>query len=292
MVRRSRGRRRTTRAITLTDRDQVLLGCVALMRYLAADQLAREFFPSEDRCRRRLRQLFDANLLRVTLVGSTSPNIVSLTSDGLRLVAQANPSLAATLHLAGPIKASAIAHHLGIVDVRFYLAALTRTGGVELTRWMNTETLRLGGDGSRLVPDAVAELAVQGGSHRLAVELDLGGETLAVIEHKCRRYAVAVEQRSVDEIWFVVKLGGTRAESIRRLVRAAGIGEVTRVLTLGHVNIRPVQPPPARVAEQERLEEPISVRARRQFSSSYPTVAEQEPNADRWADSTADRWGR
>ena len=51
-----RARKRGTGPVVLTDRDIELLCLVGLCRYVSTNQLAREFFPSLDRARRRMRE--------------------------------------------------------------------------------------------------------------------------------------------------------------------------------------------------------------------------------------------
>src|SRR5688572_23286116 len=80
--------------VVLTERDLDLLTFVGLVGYASQDQLAGEFFTSRDRCRRRTRQLVDVGYLRITLVDSRAPYLLSLTSSGLRVLEAERPEVA------------------------------------------------------------------------------------------------------------------------------------------------------------------------------------------------------
>ena len=240
------------RPLNLTERDFDLLALVGSCRYLSTTQVASEFFPSTDRCRRRLRQLYDGGLLRVTLAGSTVPNLLSLTSAGVSVVGERDPELEARLRLPGAIALSGIRHHLGIVDVRLYLTALAAMRGHLLRRWT-------GGGGAfardldlprfGLTPDGLAELEVVGRSWRLAVEVDCGTETRRVLQAKLVRYAAVFEaELDLGELWVVVDAGAARERLLHELVLEAGLGERTRLMPLPHCQARPVRPPLGRAA--------------------------------------------
>jgi len=250
---RRRGVRASARPVNLTERDRDILALVGRCRYLSSRQLASEFFPSSDRCRRRLRQLYDVGLVRVTLAGSTTPNLVSLTSKGVRAVAERDPELAARLQLPGAISLSGVRHHLGVADSRFYLAALCAARGDELQRWSNNGGAlgrELGLPRWGLEPDGLAELRVPGGLWRLAIEVDCGTETRRVLAGKFRRYAEVVEAELVlGELWVVVDAGETRLGLVSELLEGAGLAELTRVMPLPHCQARPVRPPLRRLAQ-------------------------------------------
>lgn len=249
---RQRGVRGKAHPLNLTERDRDLLVLVGSCRYLSTTQVAGELFPSADRCRRRLRQLYDAGLLRVTLAGSTVPNLLSLTSAGVGVVRERDPELAATLNLPGAIALSGVRHHLGIVDVRLYLTALAAMRGHRLRRWT-------GGGGAfareldlphfGLTPDGLAELEVGGRSWRLAVEVDCGTETRRVLATKLAHYVAVFEaELDVGELWVLVDAGAARERLLHELVLAAGLGERTRLMPLQHCQARPVRPPLGRAA--------------------------------------------
>ena len=78
--RRRRGeQQKNLRPIVLTQRDIRIMMLIGLCRYCSTDHIKVEFFPDATicRCRRRLRQLYDAGYLQVTLTSSTKPNLYS-----------------------------------------------------------------------------------------------------------------------------------------------------------------------------------------------------------------------
>src|SRR5690349_4337175 len=117
-ARRRRGVRARARVVELTERDVECLTLIGLSGYVSLEQLEREFFPSRDRCCRRLRQLFDGRLVQITLAGSTRPNLVSLTHRGLSVVVNHAPDLEGRARLAGAIRLIGVPHHLAVVDAR------------------------------------------------------------------------------------------------------------------------------------------------------------------------------
>lgn len=247
-VRRAKAQRLVRQAkrpvVALTERDIDLLTLIALVRYLSLTQAAREFFPSTDRARRRVRLLFDAGYLAITLTASTSPNLLSLTRSGLLAVFERVPSrLGKQLRLAGPIRLAGVKHRLAITDTRLFAAHLGIACGLPLIRWSQA-----GGELSRergldvlhLDPDGIAELT---GNRFIAAEIDCSTEALGVLRSKLSRYAQAATSRRLHGLWLVL-LGGTeRTENVRALVREAGLSGWALVLTHAQVLSRPVAVP-------------------------------------------------
>ena len=96
----------------------------------------------------------------------------------------------------------------------------------------------LGLTGLKLVPDGLAETS----AGILAVEADRGTEQLTtVIRRKVERYAVALAEGRVDELWFAVSSGPKRRAAIEREVVQAGVGHATRVMGAEAVRGRPRQ---------------------------------------------------
>lgn len=290
---RVRGVRRATVALEVTERDRQILMCVGVHRYMSAAQLAVEFFPSVDYARRRLRSLYDAGLLAVTLTSSNKPNIVSLTPDGVREVAQVDFELAATLRPPGTLRAAGLAHHLGIVDCRLYLAALAAAGGPKLLRWSNAESFPVGQGGRQpqLMPDGLAELAVGNGTLRLAVEFDANTEPLDVLRRKVERYTQAIAGDDVHELWFAIDAGELRLRNIVGLCAQAGIGDATRVMPLAHIVARPVRQPLPRVGGRVVAVGHNTVSGSDRTSQPVQLVIDQRVSADRMADRTPARRG-
>lgn len=250
----TRGERAGGQPFALLERDQDVLLLIGLVGYLSTAQVARELFPSEDRARRRLRRLFDARLVTITIASSTAPNLVSLTPQGRNLVLERHPDLAARLTLPGTIRLAGVAHHLAVVDARLYLAALGRLTGSPLLAWSNAHgdlVRRLGFPRFGLVPDGVAELARGQDVFRVAVEVDRGTEGVSgALSAKLARYLAVLSERVVGELWLVVDAGASRARTLAEAVHRAGLGRETRVVEREHLLSRPVQMPPARVQSE------------------------------------------
>jgi len=241
-----RGSRTKTGPVILTGRDDDLLTLIGLAGYVSTAQLARELFPSADRCRRRCRQLFDAGYLRVTLAGSTSANLVSLSPEGLRLLSAKHPELAARLRLSGIIRLAGVEHHLGLVDTRLYAAGLA-THGIRLLRWEGPHGglgQALGLADEHLEPDGLAEFETPRGSVACAVEVDCGTESPQVLATKLERYRNIMPRGGLGELWVVMTGGRQRREAVEHLVRSKGLAEWTRVMDMSHTTARPVRPLP------------------------------------------------
>lgn len=245
--------RRTVRgrkqSVVVTPRDLDLLELLGTCRYVSVPQVQRDLFGSADRTRHRLRQLYDAGLVNVTLLSSTQPNLVSLTRRGLAVLVEHRPAAGARIRLPGPLRLAGIEHHLGVVDARLYSAALGRILGTPLTRWSNSAgdlVRELGLVELRLAPDGIAEFAVGEQFVRVGIEVDRGTEVLAVVAKKLAAYAVVAERAVLDALWFVVTTGASRQAALRQLALEAGLAAWTRVLPLAHVLARPVRELPAR----------------------------------------------
>ena len=233
--------------VVVTKRDVEVLTLIGLCKFMTTAQVARAIFPSEDRCRRRLRRLFDAGLVAVTLGDSASPNLYSLTKQGVAAVADHDLAVVPRLRLAGSIRLSAAPHALAVVDVRLYLAALEEHGEGELLAWESGSSglaREAGLVDCRVEPDALVELRLGEGVRRVAVEVDCGTETATVLGSKFSRYVGPLRAGDVDEIWFVVVAGVKRQAHIAALAESAGVGRSVRVFAHEHTLARPVLPLP------------------------------------------------
>lgn len=289
-MRRARGARGALKRVSLTSRDFELLRLVGLARYVATDQLAREFFPTPDRCRRRLRELLDAGFIRVLMTSSTEPNLVALASPGLAALLEHSPTLKSEVRPAGTIALVGVTHHLGIVDTRLYLANLARLENGALRRFESgrarwSETLGLPDLG--LVPDALAELRLGKDTVKLGVEVDCGTESFGDLRAKFAKYREVIAADILDELWVVVTAPRVRVEHLLILAGASGIGEATRVMHVGAVRERPVKRPMDRVAKilaggragANRDSVPNSASPSRSISSSHQGVPGERPAA-------------
>lgn len=225
-------RKPTGAALALTERDLDVLTLTGLCRYVSTNQLGREFFPTLDRARRRLRSLFDAGYLSITLASSTLPNLVSLTRKGLSAVAETRSGMADRLALAGTIRLAGVRHHLGVVDVRLYAAALGTARDAPLVRWSNAGAARLKDfafDAAHIAPDGLAEFQAPQGPVAIAIEVDLGTETLAVLSKKWSRYRRIASAGSIDALWVYVDAGVARRAAVAEGLEAHNLAAWSRV---------------------------------------------------------------
>lgn len=253
---------RGTRVLVGT-RDLDALVLVGLCGYLSIEQIARDLFPSLDRCRRRLRQMFDAGLVSFAITDSRASTLVSLTAAGIAAVRAKAPELAAHLRRPAPINQAGVEHHLGVVDARLYAAALGERLGVPLVRWANAGgdvAQELGLQARGLRPDGVAEFAAAKGTLRVAVELDAGTEPGSVLTGKLDRYAAVAEAGALDRLW-IVAAGPDRQRTLGALVERRGLRGWARVLDHAAVVRRPVALPEEAAGGRDRAEGPNRDRA-------------------------------
>lgn len=250
VAKRRRDQREKAAPIVLEPRDVDVLALVGLCRYCGADQIERDLFPSADRCRRRLRALFDNGYLSFTLVDSRSPNLVGLTRKGVDALRIHLPDVAERVRPAGTIEAAGVAHHRAIVDARLYSVALGRRRGAPLIEWSNAGGelgVRLGLDRFHLEPDGIAGFSAPSGTAYVAVEVDRATQRVrTTIAEKISRYREVAAGGLVDALWFVTSAGLGRVQNIEAALIAAGLAEWSRVLTLEHLTARPVLELPRR----------------------------------------------
>jgi len=252
---RSRTKRAKNGSVVITKRDIDVMILTGLCRYLSAEQLARELFPSINRCRRRVRQLFDAGLLRITLASSIKSNLVSLTRKGKAVIGEHAPKVAQRIRLLERgINLTGVEHHLGVVDARLYAAALSERLNKPLVHWDNAggrQGRELGLPHWHLQPDGLAEFAR---GVYVAVEVDCGSEPRSVLTDKLERYNGVAHEGTVDALWIVVLGGVQRQQSILGLVENHGLEQWARVMSREHIVARPARDLPARAGN--RVEDP------------------------------------
>jgi len=191
MNRHLRDRRRRGIAVRLTERDELLLEAVQRFRLARTGDLVTAAFPGVHPMTAsvRIRRLFDAGYLDVRCANRSEENVYSLGPLGRRwALEQALP--------VGRIPRGGAAHHLAIVRAWSTVAdVLQRQAGMvlELARadWELRE--EFGQQGLAVVPDLLLALRVALGGEResvvaVAVEVDLGTETLGVIRRKFEAY--------------------------------------------------------------------------------------------------------
>ncbi len=246
-VQRTTRRRRATTVLTCRDYD--LLSMVGLLRHVSTDQIARELFPNSDRARRRVRQLFDACFIDITLISSNQPNLVSLTRQGIAALVEERSALAGRINRPAPLRLQALRHHLLVSDTRLYAASLGKIRGAPLVGWsgpgghLHTE---LGMPEIPLVPDGLAEFSAESSRIVIAIEADCGTEAMPMLEDKFLRYCHVADAGHVDALWFVADGGVRRLRGIAQRVADAGLSDWVRVLSVAHVNTRPVRELPPR----------------------------------------------
>ena len=252
-MRKIRGQRQPDRPVVLMKRDIEMFTLVGLTRYMDTNQLAREFFynKSLDACRKRLRKLYDAGYINITLAGSQQPNLISLTGKSLSIVKQKYPELANRIRLPGSLRIGGLRHHLATVDARLYIKNLCEKQGLSLLRWANSNGdvgRDIGLDKLRLKPDGLAEIQTPEGVLIQGVEVDTGTESLKVIGNKLYRYAEAFSEGFLSELWFVALFGKRRQGAIARQAMKRRLGDKVRIIEHEHIIARPVLKPPKAVA--------------------------------------------
>lgn len=288
-------RKRSPRPVVPTTRDLDLLTLVGLCRYASVEQLERELFPSADRARRRVRQLFDAGLISVTVTSSTAPALVSLTRQGLALLAAERPAIAERARPAGPIRLAGVRHHLAVVDARIATVLWAEAADDPVTEWANAgDTLgdELGFAGVGLAPDGLA--VVESGAI-LAVEVDLGTEGKRVLGRKLARYTEARTAEVGFELWLVYAGGTRRKTTLAELVRDASLGDATRLIPHEATTVRPLAPVPGVVGRGGGRADAVGLKTAAPSARDHERrreVASACPTDDGWAAGGVDGRGR
>ena len=229
---------RTTRSgkprLELTERDSQILLLIGTVGFLSSEQIAEEFFPSLDRCRRRLRQLFDAGMLFFFLHRADNPNLVRLTPEGLKRLFEYFPEYEGQIHLSGIIREHEIEKRLLLVDVRLFAVRHGETRGAPLTRLVSGTTVlaeELGLKEKKLSPAAIIEFSPPGESAFVAVELvEARGRLSTTWAKRLGRYYELAIAETLDGLWLVTA-SAKRAAELRSLVLNAALDDFARVLT-------------------------------------------------------------
>jgi hypothetical protein len=226
MARQSRTKRQPGVRVELSARDEALLRAIARFRLVRTADLAALFFPGRhaDVCAERLRRLFDAGYLEVHVTERAAPNLYSLGPAGRKwLVDQGGAWL--------PAPRGGWDHHLGVVQVWAMLAAVLHgRSGLGLTRFVPEWEIRSKSPyQATVVPDALVEVGRIGGECRgpvrIALEVDLGTESLPVLRKKLRAYRELKATRdgvlgweSFGLVLAVLGRGVARVGTLRQLV--------------------------------------------------------------------------
>jgi hypothetical protein len=226
VTRQRRDQRRVGTDIVLTNRDRLLLAALERFRLARTGDLIRVGFPGvrRDTAIRRLRRLFDAGYLDVHSGDRSQESIYSLGPAARRL--QVGESVRR-------LPKQPWGHHLAIVAVWSRLAHTAHVGGrFGIGKFRPEWVLRELAVGSPFIPDAVVDLirADTQAPLRIAIEVDLGGESLRVIRQKLQRYreelTLGGDLLGGDFALAVVigNAGDGRLANIRRLLEAGWPG--------------------------------------------------------------------
>ena len=239
------------RPVLITERDLNLFELLVWCGYMASEQVERELFPSRDRCLRRCRQLYDANLLDVTLVQSQHDNLVSASRLARQVLREQRPGAIQGIRQPKPWRLGQVERRLMAVDAFLYIKALGEHRQTPLARWSwpgGSLHRELGLSDWGLSPDGVAELDMGEPVH-IAIEVDLARP--APLENSLPRYQEVARQQVFDALWVVVSAGADRRLAVLdRLAKRAGLGEWMRALDRAWLTTRPLQELPDHSRDQ------------------------------------------
>lgn len=227
MSRQPRSRRDRHRRIEMTERDERVLLALARFRLARTSDLRRAVFPGrhKDTAGERLRKLFDIGLLDVRPGDRSEENVYALGVKGREW-------LRSKRHEVRRIPRGDARHHLAVVAVwTGVLEALRAVPGARIARAVPDWELReLTPSGLDLVPDLLLHLEVGRGASppsplRIAVEVDLGSESVGVLRSKVEKYESArlspeglLGWRDFRLCMFAPGAGSSRLDSIRSVI--------------------------------------------------------------------------
>jgi hypothetical protein len=177
-----RHRRRRGVAVVLTDRDRTLLHALSRFRIARTSDIVAYAFTGvrRDTAAVRLRRLFDARFLAVLAPAPGAENVYRLGPAGkVWLVGEGVPG--------GQVPRGGHEHHLAIVQAWVAIAGLD---GVELERALPDWEIREQFSATELqvVPDLLLVARAGESCQAVAVEVDRGTESLAVLNRKLEVY--------------------------------------------------------------------------------------------------------
>jgi len=178
------GRRRGIQVV-LSPRDKQVLRALARFRIARTSDLVRVAFSGirADTAARRLRRLFDASYIDVRVGGRAEENMITLGATGRAWLATQGEAV-------GGIPRGGLAHHLAIVRQWSAIVSAVKTDPRLVLEVVQADwEIREQATGANLVPDALIQLGVKGrGAIRLALEVDLGTESLRTLRAKVAAY--------------------------------------------------------------------------------------------------------
>jgi protein involved in plasmid replication-relaxation len=177
-----RHRRRKGVRVQLAERDETVLHALARFRLARTSDLVRYAFAGvrADTAAARLRRLFDAKYLAVLPPRQGFENVYRLGPAGSRYLAGQGAQV-------GRVPRGGVDHHLAIVQT---WVALTAVEGIGLERCLPDWELREQFTAYELtaIPDLFALIRVGASVYPIAVEVDCGTESLAVLGRKLETY--------------------------------------------------------------------------------------------------------
>lgn len=184
--RQARDRRRPGVRVELSPRDELLLTALGRFRAATTTPLLQIAFAGirRDTGIARLRRLYDAKFVAVRAQDRMAENIYSLGPKGRAWLLERGAEV-------GPLPRGNLAHHLAIVRVwTAIVLEAQRTPGLHLDLVQADWSIRQHVPASApVIPDALVQLTVPDlGPIRLAFEIDLTTETVAVLRDKIDRY--------------------------------------------------------------------------------------------------------
>lgn len=185
MTRQRRNERRGGTRIVLSERDGRMFRALARFRIARTSDLVRVAFAGirKDTAAVRLRRLFDAGFLDVRVSGQAEESIVTLGAKGRAWIAGHGQTVAG-------VPKGGLAHHLAIVrQWTLIVSAVNAEAAFALEVVRPDWEVREHAPGAEVVPDALVQLGVGSrGAVRLALEVDLGTESLRTFRQKIAAY--------------------------------------------------------------------------------------------------------
>lgn len=162
-----------------------MLRALARFRIARTSDLVRVAFNGirTDTAARRLRRLFDASYIDVRVGGRAEENMITLGATGRAWLATHGEAV-------GGVPRGGIAHHLAIVRQWSSVVSAVKADPRLVLEVVQADwEIREQASGVNLVPDALIQLGIEGrGAVRLALEVDLGTESLKTLRAKVTAY--------------------------------------------------------------------------------------------------------
>lgn len=212
-------RRAAPAKIVIQERDKQILSLLVKYRFLTTSQLHRLCFGARSKALKRLRQLYDANLVnrlfRPVIVGNAEI-VYTIAPKGLSLLKgyQNTGDLSENLTY-GKRTQLFLEHELALVKFRLAAENSCDERGIEILFWKSTPQLRILQKGKLIVekikcldgtilpllPDAFFGIRTQKGKSFFFVEMDMGTESLKRIAAKFKAYVNYLRNGQFQNRW-------------------------------------------------------------------------------------------